>query len=591
MQAADDHRLDQLRLETRPSWGWAGTAREFLSTSRNGWITSLTLHHQGLFDQPPSHSQLEAWRDEYGSLRETFEEALAQEPSASEWGLVFEYELPMEGGRRPDLVALVGGVLAVVEFKSSPDLPIAYSDQVEAYARDIVEYHSTSRDLEVHALLVPTASSFRAATKDAVQVVPHRELAAQLHEIAQGEQLQLDLWLLGEYAPLPSLVRAARRIFEEKPLPRIRRAEAAGVNEAVDHASWLIREAEVENKRLLVLVAGVPGAGKTLVGLRAVYEHSAEHAPASFLSGNGPLVEVLQDALESRVFVRDLHAYIREYGIRGRDPAHNVVVFDEAQRAWDARYMQEKRGISASEPELLIGAGDRMRDWSALVGLVGDGQEIYSGEEGGLGQWRDAILASPNDWQVVCPPRLAEIFSPIEVRQTELLDLTISLRSRRAETLHEWVAALLAGDLEKACDLAAGVREEGFPLWLTRDLDTGRAHLRQRYLDQPAPLYGLLASSQAKNLARLGVDNTFQATKRIRTAKWFNAPRDAEHSGTRLEQPITEFQCQGLELDHPMVCWGDDLLCEMTAGRTAPSTVVIRKMTRGPCWSTATESS
>jgi schlafen family protein len=280
--------------------------------------------------------------------------------------------------------------------------------------------------------------------------------------------------------------------------------------------------------------------------------------PASFLSGNGPLVEVLQDALESRVFVRDLHAYIRRYGIQRARPEHNVIVFDEAQRAWDADYMHLKRGVDRSEPDLLIDAGGRMPRWSAMVGLVGEGQEIYTGEEGGLAQWADAIRANGGPWDIHCPPRLAPAFAGLPVAVHDDLDLTISLRSRRAEKLHFWVSHVLRGDLDSARRLADEIRGDGFPLWLTRDLSTVGAFTEARYEGEPGKLFGYVASSQAKNLARIGLDNTFQATKRVKIARWFNDNGVTENSGRALQQPITEFQCQGLELDLPVVLWGDD---------------------------------
>ncbi len=155
----------------------------------------------------------------------------------------------------------------------------------------------------------------------------------------------------------------------------------------------IAEDAARSGSRAFALVTGVPGAGKTLVGLRLVYERSEEVGTATFLSGNGPLVQVLQDALQSRVFVRDLHAYIKTYALnlRMKQPDEHVVVFDEAQRAWDARYMHTKKGVERSEPELLISIGERMDGWAVFVGLVGEGQEIHSGEEAGIAQWSAAL--------------------------------------------------------------------------------------------------------------------------------------------------------------------------------------------------------
>jgi hypothetical protein len=234
-------------------------------------------------------------------------------------------------------------------------------------------------------------------------------------------------------------------------------------------------------------------------------------------------------------------------------------VFDEAQRAWDARYMLEKRGVDRSEPELLISAGDRMPHWATLIGLVGQGQEIYSGEEGGLAQWADAIRGSDMPWEIMCSPEHASAFDGLTVTPYGDLQLRVPLRARRAEQLDEWVALLLQGSVAEAADRAIDVHLAGFPLRFTRDLDAARGYARDLDEGDGTRLYGLLASSHAKNLAVLGVDNTFQATKRIRVSKWFNDPPSSADSGRNLKQPITEFQCQGLELDLPIVCWGDDL--------------------------------
>lgn len=545
-------------LETA-AWGWAGSALEFLALSEDDWLRSLSRHHGRLLGEPPSGSQIEAWKTERPVVLEALEEARRLLVGVEEWGVVFEYELPMEGGRRPDVVVLAGSTVVVIEFKQQRHVSVAALDQAEGYARDLADYHSASRDLEVVPVLGLVNEPGRGGSRAGVMVARPGELGDVLAGAAAGEQLDLETWLSGTYAPLPTLVRAARRIFEHKPLPHVRRAVSAGVPQTVDLISELAREAEANSKRRLVLVAGVPGAGKTLVGLRVVYEHADDHAPASFLSGNGPLVEVLQDALESRVFVRDLHAYIRNHGLNGRDPEHNVVVFDEAQRAWDARYMEFKRGVGRSEPDLLLDAGTRMPGWSAMVGLVGDGQEIYSGEEGGLEQWREAVEAAAGDWEVHCPPRLADSFSGLPVVTHDELDLTISLRSRRAEKLHLWVSSLLGGDLDAAALLAEEIRRDAFPMWLSRDLDAVEDYAVERYEGEDDRLYGLVASSHAKNLADLGIDNTFQGTKRTKIARWFNDPPSSDLSGAALERPITEFQCQGLELDLPIVCWGDDV--------------------------------
>jgi DUF2075 family protein len=281
---------------------------------------------------------------------------------------------------------------------------------------------------------------------------------------------------------------------------------------------------------------------------------------------------VLQGALKSSVFVKDLHAYIRNYGILERQPKEHVVVFDEAQRAWDREYMHRKRNIDRSEPELLINAAMRLPGWAAFVGLVGDGQEIHSGEEGGLGQWADAIRdhGGKAEWVIHCPPRLAGEFEGLSVEVHDLLDLTTSLRSRQAESLHEWVAAVLQGDTRGAAALATDIGDHEFEMYVARDLDEISEYCFERYASDPMARYGLIASSHAKNLPNFGVDNSWIVTSRMNLARWYNAEPDHPDSCRQLSKPVTEFGCQGLELDMPIVAWGSDMMWQGSAWMMHP---------------------
>jgi hypothetical protein len=449
------------------------------------------------------------------------------------WSVVFEYELPLEGGRRPDVVVLAGETVVILEFKGGLLQPTrAAVDQVNAYARNLAEYHEQTHQMGlgrmersvIPVLVLPSASNLFVDNYEALVVSPDN-LGDLLGQLSTRGEIDLDAWLTSAYAPLPTLVRAAKAIFDHEDLPHVRAARSAKVPETVELVIQLAEQARQDGRRHLIFVSGVPGAGKTLVGLRAVYEHSDDHAIATFLSGNGPLVKVLQDALKSTVFVKDLHAYIRNYGINERQPTEHVVVFDEAQRAWDRAFMKTKRDVDASEPELLIRAAQRLPGWAAFVGLVGDGQEIHSGEEGGLGQWADAI-ASGGDakaWVIHTPPRLANTFNGLSTRVHELLDLTVSLRSRQAEQLHEWVAALLDGDVSVARKVADQIDPEEFVMYQSRNLNDLATYCRDRYLDEVDARFGLVGSSHARNLPSFGVDNSFMASKTM------NLPDDTLH--------------------------------------------------------------
>jgi hypothetical protein len=535
---------------------------DFLATPDPVVMSSLADHHVHLMRTPPSASQAGAWRDELRILRATLRDVAVASPDAVTWGVVLEYELPLEGGRRPDVVILAGGSLVVIEFKGELRLDQAFVDQVSAYTRDLNEYHAASHSLRgVPVLLMTRAHA--PVPNDHVTVVDPASLASVLLDVATGDPVDLDAWLNAEYAPLPMLVTAARRIFQNEPLPAIKRALATSVPDAVELLGRLAEDASQHGRRVLAFVAGVPGSGKTLAGLSLVYERTAKMSASTFLSGNGPLVEVLRDALQSKVFVRDLHAFITTYGLSTKVPREQVIVFDEAQRAWDTGYMQHKHGVGRSEPDLLIDVGERLPGWATLVGLVGDGQEIHSGEESGMQQWDEAISPSRGRtaWSVHCPPRLKLVFTEVEATGHDVLDLTVSLRSRRAERFHDWVAALLDGRLGEAARLAAVIQADHFPMHLTRDLDQARRYVWSMYEDHPDKRYGLLASARSQTyLPKYGVDSSFPATKRVKLARWYNEGRGHPQSCCELRDVVTEFGCQGLELDLPILCWANDMM-------------------------------
>jgi hypothetical protein len=525
--------------------------------------SSLEQHLLGLLGYPSSSSQTEAWIEEEALVRDALRGLAIARPDVVGWGIALEYELPLEGGRRPDVVVHSGDKLFVLEFKQS-DVPAqAAIDQVSAYARDLAEYHQASHGVEVEPVLVLTKADGPSRRVGEVPALSPTDLAAfLLHESSPAsERPNFDAWLEAPYEPLPSLIDAARMIFREERLPYIRSAQSAGIPEAVALLSRLAKEAERDSSRKLALLAGVPGAGKTLTGLQLVYDRVADRNDAVFLSGNGPLVQVLRDALKSKTFVQDLHAFVTTYGRTEKTPSQHIIVFDEAQRAWDRGYMAFNGRGDRSEPDALIQVGERLPGWCSLVGLVGDGQEIHSGEEAGIGQWNEALADEARlTWTVHCPPRLASEFDACDVELHPELDLTVSLRSRRAEQLHDWVAALLDGRIEDAAKTSQHISNAEFQMFVTRDLKAAKQYLVDRYREEPAKRYGILASSKSQRLLpQFGIDSSFPATKKVKYGDWYNRPRGEPGSGCNLDTVVTEFGCQGLELDMPLVAWSDDL--------------------------------
>lgn len=294
-----------------------------------------------------------------------------------------------------------------------------------------------------------------------------------------------------------------------------------------------------------------------------------------FLSGNGPLVEVLQYELRDaggggQTFVRGVKDYVRAHNTRTRRiPSEHVLVYDEAQRAYDAQMVAAKHPDMAqnakSEPELFVEFAERIPKWCVVVGLIGSGQEIHTGEEAGTIQWQHAIANSPSkeDWIVHAPPALVETFREISVMSEPALNLNRSLRSHLSFKLHEYVAGIVSsspGDTRQQAELAHLLADEGHDLRITRSLDLAKRYLHERYAEDPLARFGLMASSRDRDLLRFGVPNDYQSTKRLRYGPWYGDDEDAAggRSCRFLRDCVTEFGAQGLELDAVLLAWGSD---------------------------------
>lgn len=550
-------------METnRKTHGWSGSVRAFMDQPESLIEQSLESHLQGLLGFNAAGSQVEAWIEEIVVLKRAFRDLSISKPSCLEWSVVLEYELPLEGGRRPDVIVLGPNKIYVLEFKQDPVLQRSSLDQVAAYARDLAEYHSQSHGIEVMPLLVPTKTSDKSEIRDVVTVLSPDKIASFLDSAEEVMPISLENWLEGDYAPLPTLIAAAKMIFSNERLPSIKRAESYGVAKAVLKLREIVKNSELNSQRSLAFVSGVPGAGKTLVGLQFVYEESNQDSQAIFLSGNGPLVEVLRDALKSKAFVSDLHAFIKSYGTTSKIPKQHIIVFDEAQRAWDASNMMVKKGVAYSEPELLVAIGERIPDWTALVGLIGHGQEIHTGEEAGISGWFDAIESKHaiSDWKIYTPPRFSKSFPGQSITECEELDLNHSLRSKQAEFLHDWVQSLLTGQLAEASKISQKIWVQNFPIFISRDLDEAKRYVTNRFEGESSKRYGIVASSKDRVLPQYGIQNGFHETKQVKNAKWYNNNLGEPGSCCNMEEVVTEFGCQGLELDMAIVAWGNDFL-------------------------------
>jgi hypothetical protein len=559
--------------------GWDGTVQEFLEESWENLQLSLINHHLRCMQQQASSSQIQAWKSSHNTLVQALSLTTKNNPALLDIGIVFEYELPRERGRRPDVVLLSGSNAAVLEFKDTQDYSQAFIDQVDSYVRDLKNYHAASHELIVKPILVMAHAEKPTTLKDNVTIVSGKFLSTILDTIFSNDTSKPSLqeWIHSDYDPLPNIVNAARILFKHEPLPFIKRARSAGIPDTIKSLIDIAKQAQNNKEHHLALVTGVPGAGKTLAGLQLVYNDyfaTYNHKITVFLSGNGPLVQVLQHALRNTVFVQDVHGFLKQYGGNSqRIPVERIWVYDEAQRAWDSVRVQEKRGHNASEPEDFLKIGERISDWALMVGLVGEGQEIHLGEEAGLVQWNEAISKMHRKWIVHCPERIAPLFSTAEkVNINPSLDLTVSLRSHLAEDVQTWVACLLEGNLEKAGLLSNRISEQGFDIYFTHDLEQAKDYVRSRYLGNLDNRYGLIASSKAKDLPKYGIKNDYFSTQRVHPGPWYNSDPSDQNSCCILETVVTEFGCQGLELDFPIVCWGNDLIWDGKAWQTPKET-------------------
>lgn len=535
-----------------------------------------------------SPEQLRAWKDAIPPLQREVAEVMAAAPRTRQYDTILEYELPLES-RRPDVVFLTDAAVVVLELKGKLFPSQADIDQVEAYARDLTCYHQACAEMPVIPLLVPTRSRGDQGTMNSVRVMGPDAidgfLAGLTQEGARERVTAREFLAPDAYRPLPTLVAAARELFHLGEIRPIHRARAA-TDPAVEEISQIVHEAARTRTRHLILLTGVPGAGKTLVGLRVVHAHYLDDlvverngvrptVPAVYLSGNGPLVEVLQYEFrqaggDGKTFVRGVRDYVRTYtNSRAKVPSEHVLVFDEAQRAWDKEQIASKHNQDVakaqSEPEHFVEFAERIPEWSVVIGLVGGGQEIHIGEEAGTGQWIDAIAKSPeaNRWTVHVPPALDGLFEQRKVlhRLAPSLSLDQELRFHQASDLHRYVEMLLdQDDSANVRDVAGLLANAGYHLRITRDIEVARSYLRSRYGENPQARFGLVASSRDRDLVRFGVANDFQSTKRLRFGPWYSDPEDHPdgRSCRSLRDCVTEFGAQGLELDAVLLAWGTD---------------------------------
>ncbi len=542
--------------------------------------------------------QGEAWFEEVELLKAALREI--------DGYLLLEFTIPRMG-RRVDAVVLSGSAILVIEFKIGATVfERAAVEQVWDYALDLKYFHRASHERPIVPILVAS----RAQASEAPQLIADSDLVFRPLLLAAadlsvgvisaigaitGTPIDAPAWLASPYLPTPTIVEAARALYARHSVEEITRSDAGAKNLLVTshRVEELLDAARASNEKVICFVTGVPGAGKTLVGLNVATRRGKQDLPthAVFLSGNGPLVAVLREALTRdelvrrrrtgektkkgkvkksvEAFIQNVHHFRDDALADAAPPPEHVAIFDEAQRAWNlnqtANFMRRRKHqphFDRSEPEFLLEYMDRHLDWAVVVCLVGGGQEINTGEAG-IGEWIQAVERRCPHWKMYISPRLSdseyqaagsltESRSSIVPQLDQRLHLSVSMRSFRAERLSDFVKAVLDCETGRARTLLENLAGR-YPIVLTRNLDTARRWLRARA--RGSERFGIVASSKAMRLKPHAIDIRVA----IDPVHWFLDDQHDTRSSYYLEDAATEFQVQGLELDWSCVTWDGDL--------------------------------
>lgn len=527
------------------------------------------------------------------------------EPYAGHGHIFFEFVLPRLG-RRVDVALVIAQLVFVLEFKvGEREFQRHAIDQAWDYALDLKNFHEPSHQIPIVPVLIATRARdgdarYRPPARDGVYkpiTIGAKQLGGLLETYVANDPCELidgDSWGAGRYSPTPSIIEAARALYAGHSVVDISRSDAGASNLTTTsrYVSTVINEARRDGRKAVCLLTGVPGAGKTLVGLDIATQNmdAASATHSVFLSGNGPLVAILREALaqdqvrrerqagrtltkgaarrQVEAFIQNVHHFRDDCLVDPGAPPEHVAIFDEAQRAWNREqtvaFMTRKRGqpdFAASEPEYLLSCMDRHPDWAVVLCLIGGGQEINTGEAG-IAEWIDALRARFSHWSIHVSPRLhdAEYASGAaldalsgrpRVHFDDALHLSVSMRSFRAERVSDWVKYVLDLDAIPAQRTLQELLPR-YPIVVTRSLTAAKAWVKEQA--RGTERFGLMVSSQAQRLKPHAIDVRVP----VDPVHWFLAPKEDVRSSYYLEDAASEFQVQGLELDWACVVWDAD---------------------------------
>lgn len=538
-------------------------------------------------------AQTDAWENQISELQ------IRLEKCGIDGDIIFEYDI-VRLGKRIDVILLIRHMVFSLEFKNGKTAFVAQdAQQAEDYALDIKNFHKESENLYVCPILIATnAAPYH--KKQTIDCYPDKQVHLQRENIetlipkvievsdkyGDDEKIDFEAWFNSPYFPTPTIVAAAVEAYRSHTLTEIANSAAGqdDIDACESQLNQIIDYARESGKKCVCFVTGVPGAGKTLVGLDVVAKNldKGKDSLSVYLSGNGPLVEVLREALKRSVkasnnwnreaeasinaLIQSSYSFKKDNAVHNLPTPENILIFDEAQRVWNKEKMTRKHendpALSVSEPQLLYSIMDRHKDWAVMICLVGLGQDIYDGEVG-INEWFKCGIENFKDWDLFYSP---EIFNQVEDRNIDKsmitscdrchpvksLHLKTSIRSFRADKQSQFVDALLDNKPETAKEVYQSISNK-YPIYITRDIKVAKQWVYNQV--RGSQRSGVLACSSAQRLKQEGI---YVATE-IDVKNWFLAPSDDPRSSNMLEIVASEFKVQGLEIDWAVVCWDADL--------------------------------
>lgn len=536
--------------------------------------------------------QSDAWENQISELQSRLEKC------GVEGDIIFEYDI-VRLGKRIDVIMLIRHMVFSMEFKNGKDIFTAQdAQQAEDYAIDIKNFHKESEDLYVCPILIATHAP-KYGKLQLIDCYPDKQVYLQRENIetvipkvceisakyGSDQVLDFETWFNSPYYPTPTIIAAAIEAYSSHSISEIAHSEAGqgDIDRCEEKINEIITYAQTNKKKCVCFVTGVPGAGKTLVGLDVVAKNlnKGKDSLSVYLSGNGPLVEVLREALKKSVkaqkkntretdaainaLIQSSYAFKNDNVKHNRPTPENILIFDEAQRVWNKEKMVRKHSdptMCISEPQLLFSIMDRHQDWAVMICLVGLGQDIYDGEVG-INEWFRCGIEEFPGWELFYSPA---IFSQVEDKNIDIepikacprcheaseLHLKTSIRSFRADKQSQFVDYLLDNDPVTTRSIYEIISKK-YPVFVTRDIDTAKQWVRNQV--RGSQRSGILACSSAQRLKPEGI----YVPTDIDVKNWFLAPSDDLRSSNKLEVVASEFKVQGLEIDWAVVCWDADL--------------------------------